>query len=208
MAISQNIIIGFPPVSIENVKCGHETRRYESAIFDLWKAFYVDIPLPAAYSLSLRRTRASVFWYLNPKCHVPWRRTMHKLPFPTSRTRRPLFIPRFIIRCTPPPWRLGLPTERRRCIPAELWCRRPSNRRGCTASVPITRVCRRCGRCREIFPGRRRVIRSRVLGSGIGRSRCAAVRGLVGGGAGGKGVLCVGGGCGRRVPGWGATSSC
>ena len=76
------------------------------------------------------------------------------------RTRRPFFIPWFIVRFTPPPRRLRLPTKRRRRIPTELWSRRSSNRRRRTAREPITRVCRRRRRSRKVFARCWRIIRS------------------------------------------------
>ena len=104
-------------------------------------------------------------------CSLPFRHalTNARAPYPdclhltTSiilplRTRRPLFIPGFIVRFTPPPWRLRLPTERRRRIPTELRSRRPSYRCRRTACKAITRVCRRRRRSREVFAGRRRII--------------------------------------------------
>ena len=83
------------------------------------------------------------------------------------RTRRPLLIPRFIVRFTPPSWRLRLSTKRRWRIPTEFRSRRSSNRRRRTAREPIIRVCRRRRGGREVFAWCWRIIRSRVLGSRI-----------------------------------------
>ena len=128
-------------------------------------------------------------------------------PSLSLRTRRSLFIPGFIVRFTPPPRRLRLPTKWCRCIPTELRRRCTSYRHRRTASISITRMCRRRRRCRKIFTRCRRIIRSQVLRSRIGGSGCAAIRGFVSGCAGGEGVICVGRGRSRRVPGWGAASS-
>ena len=128
-------------------------------------------------------------------------------PPESLRTRRPFFIPRFIVRFTSPPRRLRLPTKRRRRIPTELRSRRSSNRRRRTAREPIARVCRRRRRSREVFARCWRIIRSRVLRSRVGRSGCAAVGGIVSGRAGGKGVVCVRGGRGGGIPGGGSASS-
>ena len=132
--------------------------------------------------MTFERMRATVFWYqalgksrqspsaimlaatfpYASKCICYRSSTASILPCPllSLRTRRSLFIPGFIVRLTSPSRRLRLSTKRRRRIPTELWRRCPSYRRRRTASIPIAWVCRRRRRCRKIFPGCRRIIRS------------------------------------------------